>query len=136
MYLSFFLYLSPPFFVNFLFSAWHGGVMCRIQTRCLPQFGYKHVLSLTKQVERFTEEVAKQQVSRNRDSPEGGFDAVIQAVVCKVIHTHTHTHVLTHLETYRRTHTHTQWFRKQLTNLNTYRFSPLLFFPSLSSVCH
>uniref|UniRef100_A0A8C7K3S2 Integrin beta n=1 Tax=Oncorhynchus kisutch TaxID=8019 RepID=A0A8C7K3S2_ONCKI len=54
-----------------------------IQTRCLPQFGYKHVLSLTKQVERFTEEVAKQQVSRNRDSPEGGFDAVIQAVVCK-----------------------------------------------------
>lgn len=81
--------------------------MCRIQTRCLPQFGYKHVLSLTKQVERFTEEVAKQQVSRNRDSPEGGFDAVIQAVVCKVIHTHTHTHVLTHLETYRRTHTHT-----------------------------
>uniref|UniRef100_A0A4W5N8M7 Integrin beta n=1 Tax=Hucho hucho TaxID=62062 RepID=A0A4W5N8M7_9TELE len=54
-----------------------------IHTRCLPQFGYKHVLSLTKQVERFTEEVAKQQVSRNRDSPEGGFDAVIQAVVCK-----------------------------------------------------
>ncbi|CAB1341692.1 unnamed protein product [Coregonus sp. 'balchen'] len=54
-----------------------------IQTRCLPQFGYKHVLSLTKQVERFTEEVAKQQVSRNRDSPEGSFDAVIQAVVCK-----------------------------------------------------
>lgn len=33
---------------------------------------------------RFTEEVKKQQVSRNRDSPEGGFDAIVQAVVCKV----------------------------------------------------
>ncbi|XP_026773100.3 integrin beta-3a [Pangasianodon hypophthalmus] len=50
---------------------------------CSPQFGYKNVLSLTEQVNRFTEEVKKQQVSRNRDSPEGGFDAIMQAVVCK-----------------------------------------------------
>ncbi|XP_076121111.1 integrin beta-3a [Alosa pseudoharengus] len=50
---------------------------------CLRQFGYKHVLSLTEQVGRFTEEVGKQEVSRNRDSPEGGFDAIMQAVVCK-----------------------------------------------------
>uniref|UniRef100_A0A8C9ZK10 Integrin beta n=1 Tax=Sander lucioperca TaxID=283035 RepID=A0A8C9ZK10_SANLU len=42
-----------------------------------------HVLSLTEKVARFTEEVGKQQVSRNRDAPEGGFDAVMQAVVCK-----------------------------------------------------
>lgn len=42
------------------------------------------MLSLTEQVGRFTEEVGKQQVSRNRDAPEGGFDAVMQAVVCKV----------------------------------------------------
>ncbi|XP_036408895.1 integrin beta-3-like [Megalops cyprinoides] len=54
-----------------------------IQTVCLPQFGFKHVLSLTEEVSRFTEEVKKQSVSRNRDSPEGGFDAIIQAVVCK-----------------------------------------------------
>uniref|UniRef100_UPI003AAB69CD integrin beta-3-like n=1 Tax=Centroberyx gerrardi TaxID=166262 RepID=UPI003AAB69CD len=54
-----------------------------IQRTCLAQFGYKNVLSLTEQVGRFTEEVEKQQVSRNRDSPEGGFDAVMQAVVCK-----------------------------------------------------
>lgn len=90
------VFLSPPW-----------GVMCRIQTRCLPQFGYKHVLSLTKQVERFTEEVAKQQVSRNRDSPEGGFDAVIQAVVCKVIHTHTHACTHTPRDIQAHTHTHT-----------------------------
>uniref|UniRef100_A0A3B4VME1 Integrin beta n=1 Tax=Seriola dumerili TaxID=41447 RepID=A0A3B4VME1_SERDU len=34
-------------------------------------------------ISRFTEEVEKQDVSRNRDAPEGGFDAVMQAVVCK-----------------------------------------------------
>uniref|UniRef100_A0A673M4Q8 Integrin beta n=1 Tax=Sinocyclocheilus rhinocerous TaxID=307959 RepID=A0A673M4Q8_9TELE len=50
---------------------------------CPPQFGYRNVLSLTEQVERFTEEVKKQKESRNRDAPEGGFDAIMQAVVCK-----------------------------------------------------
>ncbi|XP_062874622.1 integrin beta-3a [Trichomycterus rosablanca] len=54
-----------------------------IKTTCWPQFGYKNVLSLTEQVTRFTEEVKKQQISRNRDSPEGGFDAIMQASVCK-----------------------------------------------------
>lgn len=47
-------------------------------------FGYKHVLSLTDEVTRFNEEVQKQSVSRNRDAPEGGFDAIIQATVCDV----------------------------------------------------
>lgn len=47
-------------------------------------FGYKHVLSLTDEVMRFNEEVRKQSVSRNRDAPEGGFDAIIQATVCDV----------------------------------------------------
>uniref|UniRef100_A0AAY4B1W3 Integrin beta n=1 Tax=Denticeps clupeoides TaxID=299321 RepID=A0AAY4B1W3_9TELE len=54
-----------------------------ISTTCMKQFGYKNVLSLTDQVTRFTEEVGKQKISRNRDSPEGGFDAIVQAVVCK-----------------------------------------------------
>ncbi|XP_006638232.3 integrin beta-3a [Lepisosteus oculatus] len=54
-----------------------------IHTTCLRQFGYKHVLTLTEEVNRFTEEVEKQSVSRNRDAPEGGFDAIIQAAVCK-----------------------------------------------------
>lgn len=56
----------------------------RIQDKCQAQFGFKNVLSLTEQVARFTEEVEKTQISRNRDGPEGGFDAVMQAVVCKV----------------------------------------------------
>ncbi|XP_076853299.1 integrin beta-3a [Brachyhypopomus gauderio] len=50
---------------------------------CQAQFGYKNVLSLTDQVNRFTEEVKKQAISRNRDSPEGGLDAVLQAAVCQ-----------------------------------------------------
>lgn len=58
--------------------------MYRISDKCQAQFGFKHVLSLTEKVARFTEEVEKQQVSRNRDAPEGGFDAIMQAVVCKV----------------------------------------------------
>lgn len=55
-----------------------------MKTACLPMFGYKHVLTLTDQVTRFNEEVKKQSVSRNRDAPEGGFDAIMQATVCDV----------------------------------------------------
>lgn len=70
-----YMYMSPPEAVtNPCYS---------ISGRCQAQFGFKHVLSLTEKVGRFTEEVGKQQVSRNRDAPEGGFDAVMQAVVCK-----------------------------------------------------
>ncbi|CAJ1076232.1 integrin beta-3a [Xyrichtys novacula] len=54
-----------------------------IHETCLAQFGFKHVLSLTERVASFNEEVGKQLVSRNRDAPEGGFDAIMQAVVCK-----------------------------------------------------
>ncbi|XP_030629436.1 integrin beta-3b [Chanos chanos] len=70
-----YMYISPPEAVlNPCFG---------IPYICQPQFGYKHVLSLTEEVSRFTEEVKKQKVSRNRDAPEGGFDAIIQAAVCK-----------------------------------------------------
>ncbi|PWA17766.1 hypothetical protein CCH79_00008289, partial [Gambusia affinis] len=51
--------------------------------QCQAQFSFKNVLSLTEKVSRFTEEVQKQKVSRNRDSPEGGFEAIMQAMVCK-----------------------------------------------------
>uniref|UniRef100_UPI0037E913D1 integrin beta-3-like n=1 Tax=Semicossyphus pulcher TaxID=241346 RepID=UPI0037E913D1 len=54
-----------------------------IRTTCKAQFGFKHVLSLTEEVSSFNTEVGKQQVSRNRDAPEGGFDAIMQAMVCK-----------------------------------------------------
>uniref|UniRef100_A0AAR2KPP2 Integrin beta n=1 Tax=Pygocentrus nattereri TaxID=42514 RepID=A0AAR2KPP2_PYGNA len=70
-----YMYISPPEAVqNPCYS---------IPYKCQPQFGYRHVLSLTEEVSRFTEEVKKQKVSRNRDAPEGGFDAIVQAAVCK-----------------------------------------------------
>lgn len=83
---------------------------------CLPQFGYKHVLTLTEEVGRFTEEVKKQMVSRNRDAPEGGFDAIIQAAVCKVrggwTHKCKHLHMasvsLWSLKSFSHTHARTQ----------------------------
>lgn len=68
-------------FTRFLF---HLSNLNRINDQCQAQFGFKNVLSLTEKVARFTEEVEKQQISRNRDAPEGGFDAIMQAVVCKV----------------------------------------------------
>ncbi|XP_061605047.1 integrin beta-3-like isoform X2 [Phyllopteryx taeniolatus] len=70
-----YMYLAPPETIE--------NPCVGIHEECQAQFGFKHVLSLTDKVARFTEEVEKQQVSRNRDAPEGGFDAVMQAVVCK-----------------------------------------------------
>uniref|UniRef100_A0A3P9JXN3 Integrin beta n=1 Tax=Oryzias latipes TaxID=8090 RepID=A0A3P9JXN3_ORYLA len=51
--------------------------------QCVPTFGFRHILPLTDQVDRFNQEVQKQLVSRNRDAPEGGFDAILQAAVCE-----------------------------------------------------
>ncbi|XP_022049314.1 integrin beta-3-like [Acanthochromis polyacanthus] len=70
-----YMYMHPPEAVTN--PCWSFGQQCQAQ------FGFKHVLSLTEKVTRFTEEVEKQRVSRNRDAPEGGFDAIMQAVVCK-----------------------------------------------------
>ncbi|XP_053263922.1 integrin beta-6 [Podarcis raffonei] len=50
---------------------------------CSPTFGYKHILSLTNDAERFNEIVKEQKISANIDTPEGGFDAIMQAAVCK-----------------------------------------------------
>ncbi|XP_074685055.1 integrin beta-6 isoform X1 [Strix aluco] len=57
---------------------------CRsVPYECLPTFGYKHVLSLTNDAEKFNEIVKGQRISANIDTPEGGFDAIMQAAVCK-----------------------------------------------------
>ncbi|XP_010223367.1 PREDICTED: integrin beta-6-like, partial [Tinamus guttatus] len=57
---------------------------CRsVPYECLPTFGYKHVLPLTNDAERFNEIVKGQRISANIDTPEGGFDAIMQAAVCK-----------------------------------------------------
>ncbi|XP_061609115.1 integrin beta-6 [Phyllopteryx taeniolatus] len=53
-----------------------------VDVTCLPTFGYKHVLSLTSNTDKFNEMISMQRVSANIDLPECGFDAVMQAAVC------------------------------------------------------
>ncbi|XP_053555719.1 integrin beta-3 [Bombina bombina] len=67
-------FMSPPEVIS--------NPCLQIGSVCLPTFGYKHVLGLTDKMNEFNENVQKQQVSRNRDAPEGGFDAILQAAVC------------------------------------------------------
>ncbi|XP_067869266.1 integrin beta-3-like [Heterodontus francisci] len=55
----------------------------RISSSCSPVFGFKNALKLTEEVNKFNEQVIKQRISRNRDTPEGGMDAILQASVCK-----------------------------------------------------
>ncbi|XP_059584923.1 integrin beta-8 isoform X2 [Alligator mississippiensis] len=50
---------------------------------CMPPHGYIHVLSLTDNIADFKNAVNKQKISGNIDTPEGGFDAMLQAAVCQ-----------------------------------------------------
>ncbi|XP_047403868.1 integrin beta-7 isoform X2 [Sciurus carolinensis] len=50
---------------------------------CQPPFSFHHVLSLTGDAQAFEREVGRQNVSGNLDSPEGGFDAILQAALCQ-----------------------------------------------------
>ncbi|CAD7691041.1 integrin beta-1 isoform 1-T2 [Lycaon pictus] len=55
---------------------------CTSEQNCTSPFSYKNVLSLTDKGEVFNELVGKQRISGNLDSPEGGFDAIMQVAVC------------------------------------------------------
>uniref|UniRef100_A0A3P9P9F7 Integrin beta n=1 Tax=Poecilia reticulata TaxID=8081 RepID=A0A3P9P9F7_POERE len=48
-------------------------------------FSFKNVIPLIKDVDSFTAELQKERISGNLDAPEGGFDAILQAAVCKEI---------------------------------------------------
>lgn len=50
---------------------------------CQSPFSFHHVLSLTGDAQAFEREVGRQNVSGNLDSPEGGFDAILQAALCQ-----------------------------------------------------
>lgn len=50
----------------------------------MPPHGYIHVLSLTDKIAEFRNAIQKQKISGNIDTPEGGFDAMLQAAVCQV----------------------------------------------------
>uniref|UniRef100_A0A914XQU9 Integrin beta n=1 Tax=Plectus sambesii TaxID=2011161 RepID=A0A914XQU9_9BILA len=49
---------------------------------CAEPYGFKNQMSLTTNTERFSKEVEKAEISGNLDAPEGGFDAVMQALSC------------------------------------------------------
>ncbi|KAK7163526.1 hypothetical protein R3I93_007551 [Phoxinus phoxinus] len=55
---------------------------CTSDQNCTSPFSYKNVLSLTEDGSQFNNLVSRQQISGNLDSPEGGFDAIMQVAVC------------------------------------------------------
>ena len=50
---------------------------------CAAPYGFNHHMNLTTDTQTFAEEVKKAQVSGNLDGLEGGFDAIMQTIVCK-----------------------------------------------------
>lgn len=61
---------------------------CTGDQNCTTPFSYRNVLNLTSEGNRFNELVGAQQISGNLDSPEGGFDAIMQVAVCGVSRYH------------------------------------------------
>lgn len=57
---------------------------CSSNQNCTSPFSYKNVLKLTDKGDQFNNLVSQQQISGNLDSPEGGFDAIMQVAVCEV----------------------------------------------------
>uniref|UniRef100_A0A8D0GEG9 Integrin beta n=1 Tax=Sphenodon punctatus TaxID=8508 RepID=A0A8D0GEG9_SPHPU len=55
---------------------------CTGDQNCTSPFSYKNVLNLTSKGNQFNDLVSKQHISGNLDSPEGGFDAIMQVAVC------------------------------------------------------
>lgn len=50
---------------------------------CAAPYGFRNQMSLSKDTDFFEKAVAQADVSGNLDAPEGGFDAIMQAVVCR-----------------------------------------------------
>ncbi|XP_078242147.1 integrin beta-4 isoform X1 [Pogona vitticeps] len=48
-----------------------------------PPFSFKNVIRLTHDIDKFSNELIKERISGNLDSPEGGFDAILQTAVCR-----------------------------------------------------
>ena len=49
-----------------------------------PPFSFQNVIKLTSELSDFTNKLQKERISGNLDAPEGGFDAILQAAVCRV----------------------------------------------------
>lgn len=51
---------------------------------CAPPFGFKHQQKISPDKLAFRQAVESTNISGNIDSPEGGFDALMQIAVCTV----------------------------------------------------
>nr|XP_022914247.1 integrin beta-PS-like [Onthophagus taurus] len=65
------------------FTSTHPSKINEPCTGCVPAYSYKNHLSLTRDHQKFSTQVGNAKVSGNLDFPEGGFDALMQAIVCK-----------------------------------------------------
>lgn len=70
-------------YVSIASSHWKNPCLLSKET-CQSPFSYHHVLPLTDNASEFESRVSQQQISGNLDDAEGGFDAIMQAAVCKV----------------------------------------------------
>lgn len=50
---------------------------------CAAPYGFRNHMPLSTDTPAFTREVAASQISGNLDAPEGGFDAIMQSIVCQ-----------------------------------------------------
>nr|BAD15077.1 integrin beta Hr1 precursor [Halocynthia roretzi] len=50
--------------------------------QCAPPFGFRHQQSISSDLDKFRTAVESTKISGNIDSPEGGFDALMQIAVC------------------------------------------------------
>ncbi|XP_034672073.1 integrin beta-PS isoform X2 [Drosophila subobscura] len=51
--------------------------------KCAAPYGYRNIMGLSTDTYRFSNEVKDAAVSGNLDAPEGGFDAIMQAIACR-----------------------------------------------------
>lgn len=56
---------------------------CDGENTCAPVFGFKHQLKITDDAKKFKDVVSATIISGNIDSPEGGFDALMQIAACQ-----------------------------------------------------
>ncbi|XP_052824278.1 integrin beta-PS isoform X2 [Octopus bimaculoides] len=72
-------------FVDKTVSPYISIVQKKMQTpcaKCTKAYGFKHQLTLDLNTSLFANKVYEAPVSGNLDSPEGGFDAIMQSIVC------------------------------------------------------
>ncbi|KAL3282739.1 hypothetical protein HHI36_005908 [Cryptolaemus montrouzieri] len=55
----------------------------KYKIQCVSPYSFKNHMSLSTNHTKFSSQVSEAQVSGNLDTPEGGFDALMQAIVCK-----------------------------------------------------